>query len=71
MEWLIWIGAAISAAGIAGILWCILLVTRARREGLADAELRARMQRIVALNLGAFFLSVIGLMMVAAGVLLA
>ncbi len=70
MEALVWGGAAVSFAGLCGLVWCIVLAARARRAGLADAELRARLQRVVALNLGALFLSVIGLMMVVVGILL-
>jgi hypothetical protein len=70
MEWLIWGGAAVSLVGIAGIFWCILLVARARRAGLPDTVLKARLQRVVALNLGALFLSAIGLMMVVTGIIL-
>ena len=70
MDWLIWTGAAVTLAGLAGLVWCILKVAAARRAGLPDADLRARLQRVVALNLGARFLSAIGLMMVVAGILL-
>jgi hypothetical protein len=70
MEGLIWAGAAVSLAGVGGLVWCILLALRARRAGLPDAELRVRLQRVVALNLGALFLSAIGLMMVVVGILL-
>ncbi|KFE35819.1 hypothetical protein [Thioclava atlantica] len=70
MEFLIWAGAAVSVAGLAGIFWCIFTVAKAKRAGLEDAELRARLQRIVAINLGALFVSVIGLMMVVVGIFL-
>ncbi len=70
MEWLIWSGAALSLLGVAGIVWCILLVARVRRAGLPDAEFRSRLQRVVALNLGALFVSAIGLMMVVTGIIL-
>ncbi len=70
MEYLIWIGAAISLMGVGGLLYCIVLVVKARRANLPDEEMRARLQRIVALNMGALFLSFIGLMMVVVGILL-
>lgn len=70
MDGLIWTGAAVTLAGLGGLVWCILKVAAARRSGLPDAELRARLQRVVALNLGALLLSAIGLMMVVAGILL-
>jgi hypothetical protein len=46
-------------------------VQRARRAGLSDADLRARIQKALPLNLGAFMLSVLGLGCVVMGVMLA
>ncbi|KAA9009714.1 cytochrome c-type biogenesis protein CcmH [Histidinibacterium aquaticum] len=70
MDWLIWIGAALSVLGICGIFLSIVKVSRARRAGLSDEELRKRLQGILPLNLGALFLSVIGLMAVIVGIAL-
>jgi len=70
MEIMVWGGATVSLAGLAGLLWCIVKVWRARRAGLSDADLRAAVQAVLPLNLGALFLSVLGLMMVVAGILL-
>lgn len=70
MEWLVWTGAGVTLLGLAGLVWCILKVAGARRAGLPDAELRMRLQRVVALNLGALLLSALGLVMVIAGIAL-
>ena len=70
MAILIPIGAVITLLGLAGLIWCILRVVRARKSGMNDEALRDVMQKTVALNLGALFLSVIGLMMVVVGLLL-
>jgi len=70
MEWLVWAGAAVSLIGLGGVIWCIVKVFAARRAGLTDEELRAVVQRLVPVNLGAFLLSAIGLMMVVIGVIL-
>ena len=70
MEMLIWLGAAVSLLGLAGLVWCILRVWKARRAGLEDAALKAVLQKVVPVNLGALFLSVTGLMMVVVGILL-
>ena len=70
MEWLIWIGAALSLAGVVGLLRCIQLALRARNAGLDDAALRARLQQVVTLNLAALGVSALGLMMVVMGILL-
>lgn len=66
----VWIGAVVSVAGMGMIIYCILRVMRARRQGLDDDALRAELQAVVPINLGAMFLSVIGLMLVALGVIL-
>ena len=70
MAMLIWIGAAMTLAGLAGIVWCIVTVSRARKAGLDDAALKAVLQRVVAVNLGAFGLSALGLGAVVAGLVL-
>ena len=67
---LIWIGALVSLAGIAGLIWCVMIALRARREELDDAAMKERLQKVVAINMGALFLSAIGLMMVVIGILL-
>lgn len=71
MEALIWIGAALTLIGLFGLIWCIVIAMRARREGLDDAAMKARLQKVVALNLGALAISAIGLMTVIMGVFLA
>lgn len=70
MELLVWAGAVVSLGGLAGLVWCILKVWRARRSGLDDDALRRAVQAVLPLNLGAMFLSVIGLMMVVVGIML-
>jgi len=70
MEILIWLGAGISLVGLAGLVWCIVQVWKARKAGLSDEELRAAVQKVVPLNSGALFLSVIGLMLVVLGIAL-
>ncbi|MDF1619471.1 hypothetical protein [Pseudothioclava nitratireducens] len=70
MELLIWIGAAVTLIGIGAILWSILQVAKAKRAGLDDEALRGQLQRMVTINLGAFLLSALGLIMVVAGIFL-
>lgn len=70
MSNLIPLGAVITLMGLVGLIWCILKVARARKQGLSDEELRVVMQTTVGLNLGALFLSAIGLMMVVFGIIL-
>ena len=70
MEALIWGGAVLSLVGLAGLVWSIVKVQRARRANLTDEVLRAAVQKALPLNLGALLLSVLGLMMVILGVFL-
>ena len=70
MEILVWIGAFLTLCGLLGVIWSVVLVVRARRAGFEDAALRARIQRALPVNIGAFFLSMLGLMLVVVGVTL-
>lgn len=70
MDWLIKIGTFLSLCGVAGLVWCIVQALQARRAGLADDALRARLQRIVVWNLAAVGVSALGLMLVVAGIIL-
>ena len=70
MDWLIWIGAAVSLGGIAGLLSCIQLALRARKSGLDNTAMRARLQQIVTFNLAALGVSALGLMLVVMGIIL-
>lgn len=70
MEWLIWIGAMVSLVGLAGIIWCIFSVAKAKRANLAEDEMRAQLAKVLPMNMGALFLSVIGLMLVVVGIFL-
>lgn len=67
---LIWGGAALAALGLAGIVWCILAVIGAKRAKLDDAAMRAKMQTVVAVNMGALAASMLGLMAVVLGIML-
>jgi len=70
MDILIWSGATISVVGLLGLVYCIFRVAKAKRAGLSDDALREAVKKVVPINLGALFLSVIGLMMVILGVFL-
>lgn len=70
MDYLIWCGAAVSLIGVIGILYCIYLAVKAKRANLPDDEMRARLQKVVILNMAALLFSMVGLMMVVAGIVL-
>ena len=71
MDWLILPGAFLSVLGLVGLIASVVKIVRAKKAGLDDDALRARLGRVMALNMGSLFLSVIGLMMVVIGVLMA
>jgi hypothetical protein len=52
------------------LVWCILRVARAKRQGLSDDDLRDVVRKVVPLNMGALMFSVLGLMMVILGIFL-
>ena len=54
-------------AGLALLFWGIISVMRARNAGLDEAQMKARLQRMVAWNMGALGLSALGLMTVIVG----
>ncbi|SHG63158.1 hypothetical protein SAMN05444003_0235 [Cognatiyoonia sediminum] len=68
MQYLIWIGTVISVIGLAGIIMSIVRVSKAKKANLSDEDMRERISKILPLNLGSLFLSVIGLMMVILGI---
>lgn len=70
METLIWIGAAISLVGVIGLMACVLMAMKAKKAGLDDDALRARLKTVVVWNFGALMVSALGLMAVIAGIML-
>ena len=64
MEWLVWTGAVITVLGCVGLILSVVLIARARAEGLEDEALRARIQKVIPINLAALFVATIGLMIV-------
>ena len=71
MQYLVALGAVVSLVGVAGLGWCILLALKARRKSGSDEDLRARLQRVVVLNMAALGVSALGLMLVVTGIVLA
>ena len=64
MQAMIWAGALVSLVGVAGLVYCVLRALRARRAGLQDEAMRAELQRVVVINMGALAVSALGLMLV-------
>ena len=65
---MVWGGAGLSLLGLLGLGWCIVKVSRAKRAQLDDEAMSVVLRKVVPLNMGALFLSVIGLMMVILGI---
>ena len=70
LQSMIWIGTALTLAGVALLGYCILVVARARKKGGTQEEIKARMQKVVALNLVALMISAMGLAAVTVGIFL-
>ena len=68
MDLLIWIGAAITAIGVCGLLWTVVLVRAAKKAATDDDDLRNRLGKVIPINLGMLLLSVMGLMAVILGI---
>lgn len=63
-------GVIVTALGLIGLIYCIGKAFAAKRSGVEGEELNARLQGLVAINMGAFLLSAIGLALVLVGTLL-
>jgi hypothetical protein len=70
MEALVWIGAVLTVAGLAGLGYCVAVALRAKREGLQGEAMEARLRGLVAWNLGSLAVSAIGLICVLFGIIL-
>jgi len=70
MDIVIWGGTALTMIGVVALLWCIFLAMRARKSTLPDDQIKAQLQRVVVLNLGALAVSGLGLIVVVVGVIL-
>jgi hypothetical protein len=70
MQTLVWAGALVSLIGVAGLVYCVLRALRVRRSGLPDDAMRAELQQVVFINMGALAVSAIGLMLVVLGIFL-
>ena len=69
MDFVIWGGAAVSLIGVIGIIYCIVMVFKAKRANLSEDEMRSRLKTLVLINMIALFVSVVGLMLVVAGII--
>lgn len=68
---LVWGGAGLSIFGLFGLLLSMYKVALAKKKSLSDEDLRKSIRGAMPLNLASLFLSVLGLMSVTIGVLVA
>ena len=70
MDFLIWGGAVVSFSGLVGLIWCIIKARQAQNAANSDEELNAAIRKLIPWNMGALFLSTIGLTIVILGIFL-
>jgi hypothetical protein len=70
MQAMVVAGVVLTLLGLAGLIWCIVLAVQARRAGGSAEDMRARLRRVVTLNLVAMGLSALGLAFVVFGLFL-
>ena len=70
MGFLIWGGAVVSFSGLVGLIWCINKARQAKNATSSDEELNAAIRKLIPWNMGALFLSTIGLMITIVGIFL-
>ena len=70
MDFLIWGGAVVSFSGLVGLIWCIIKARQAKNAARSDEELNAAIRMLIPWNMGALFLSTIGLTIVILGIFL-
>ncbi|MEC9432832.1 MAG: hypothetical protein VYD87_07985 [Pseudomonadota bacterium] len=70
MAILVWIGAVVALAGLAGLGWCIRQAMSLRGAAAEPEEVRRILRRLQVVNFAAVGVAFIGLAMVAVGVIL-
>ena len=70
MDWLIWIGAALTVIGVLMLVFCIVTAVKAKSSGLPEEQIKVKLQKVVTLNLAALAISAFGLMGVIFGIVL-
>ena len=71
MNAFLWIGIALTVAGLAGLAWCIRKAAWLRRADISDEEATAELRRLVPANVAAVGVAFIGLAVLVVGAILA
>ncbi len=67
---MIWIGAALTIAGLGGVLWCIRKAVWMKRTKLDDQAIRSEIGRLIFVNMAAVFAAFLGLGLLVTGLIL-
>jgi hypothetical protein len=67
---MVFLGVIVVAAGLVGLGYCVQQGFAIRRSGLPPETANARLQRLVAVNLGSVALAALGLALVVIGLML-
>lgn len=70
MQIVIFIGVALAAAGLGGVVWCILEALKLKKSGKTVEEAKPELKRMSTVNLVSVFTAFIGLAVVASGLIL-
>ena len=70
MTVMIWIGAAMTLAGLAGIFWCIRKASWLKRAELDDATIRAELNKLIFGHMAAIGSAFLGIGLLVVGLLL-
>lgn len=70
MQILIYVGVVLAAAGLGGVVWCLLTALKLKKSGLSMAEARPLLNRMAAINMGSVAFAFLGLAITATGLIL-
>ena len=70
LDWLAYLGGLLAAAGLAGVVYCLLAALRIRGSAASDAEMRHRLGKLIPINLAAVMTAIVGIVVAAAGLIL-
>ncbi len=70
MNVFLWIGVALTLAGLAGLAWCVRKAAWLRRADITDEQATVELRRLVPANVAAVGVAFIGLAVLVVGVIL-
>ena len=70
LEFLVYLGGLLAAAGLAGVVYCLSAAFRIRRSAASDDEMRQRLGKLIPINLAAVMTAIFGIMVAAVGLIL-